>query len=90
MDEQIKLYFEDAFDFLQKAEESLIRLEHGFNQDDINELFRAAHSLKGSSATVGFDEITSITHKAEDMLHLVRSGSLNLDKYIITLCFEGI
>ncbi|HEY9060446.1 MAG TPA: Hpt domain-containing protein [Pseudobacteroides sp.] len=89
MDEHINIYFEDAFDFLQNAEEALLRLEEGYSQDDINQLFRSAHSLKSSSASVGFDEIASLTHKTEDMLDLLRKGSLKLDKYIINLCFEA-
>jgi two-component system, chemotaxis family, sensor kinase CheA len=89
MDECLRLYFEEAYDYLQVSEESLIRLEDGLSKEDINILFRMAHSLKGSSASMGFTEIAELTHKIEDLFDLIRNGSLSLEKYIVNKCFES-
>jgi HPt (histidine-containing phosphotransfer) domain-containing protein len=83
-------YFEETEELLQKAEECLIRLESEYSSDDINELFRIAHSIKGSSQMIGFDLIGNLTHKIEDLLDLIRKGRLGLDRQVLKLCFDGM
>jgi len=83
-------YLEETEELLQKAEECLIRLETGRSGDDINELFRIFHSIKGSSQMIGYDDIGNLTHKMEDMLDIVRKGRVALDGQILQLCFSGL
>ncbi|MBC3797897.1 Hpt domain-containing protein [Acetobacterium tundrae] len=90
MDSMIQLYLEETDDMLQKAEECMIRLEVEYCGDDINELFRIAHTVKGSSHMVGYVDIGNLMHKIEDMLDCARNGSIPFDQSIVSLCFEGL
>jgi two-component system chemotaxis sensor kinase CheA len=86
----IQFYMEETEDMLQKAEECIIRLEIEYSDIDVNELFRIAHTIKGSSYMVGYEDIGKLMHKIEDMLDYARNGSILFDQSIVSLCFEGI
>lgn len=90
MDTMIQLYMEDTEEMLQKGEDCLIRLETEYSSADINELFRIVHTIKGSSQTVGYEEIGYVMHKIEDMLDCARNGSIMFDRSIVSLCFKGL
>jgi chemotaxis protein histidine kinase CheA len=81
---------EETEDMLQKAEECIIRLEMEYSAADVNELFRIAHTIKGSSQMVGYVDIGNLMHKIEDMLDCTRNGSIVFDQSIVSLCFEGL
>lgn len=90
MDAMYLTYFEEMDELLQRAEECLIRLEAGQSRDDINELFRIAHSIKGSSMMIGFEPIGNLTHKLEDLLDSARKDRIRLDGDVLRLCFDGL
>ena len=90
MDSIYVAYFEETEELLQRAEECLMRLELAYSADDINELFRIAHSVKGSSQMIGFDQIGNLTHKLEDLLDSVRKGRIAPDSVVLRICFEGL
>ena len=90
MDTMFQLYMEDTEEMLQKAEECLIRLEMEYSSVEINELFRIAHTIKGSSHMVGYEDIGNIMHKIEDMLDCARNGFILFDQDIVSLCFKGL
>jgi len=77
--------------FLAEAEEHLVVLEKGFLEleknpsgfDGIQELFRAAHTLKGSAALVKFDTINRVAHNLEDVLESVRDGNTPVTRPVI-------
>jgi len=88
-------------DFLAEAEELLDRLNHGLldldkaiknktRQDPsvINDIFRAAHSLKGICGMFGFGEVGEVAHKMEDILDRLRLGKLKLTGQNLDLLFE--
>lgn len=90
MDDLIQAYMEETEDMMQRAEECIIRLEMEYSQADVNELFRIAHTIKGSSHMVGYEDIGNLMHKIEDMLDCARNGSILFDQSIVALCFEGL
>lgn len=90
MDTLIQSYMEETEDMLQKAEECIIRLETNYSLADVNELFRIAHTIKGSSHMVGYEDIGNLMHSIEDMLDLVRNESISFDQSIVSLCFTGL
>ncbi len=79
--------------FLEEADEQLLQLDDGFlqlekdpsNIETVKEVFRAAHTLKGSSATMGFAAITDLTHAMESLLDGVRNETIAADSAIIDL-----
>jgi len=90
MDVMMQAYMEETEEMLQKAEECIIRLEIEYSAADVNELFRIAHTIKGSSHMVGYEDIGNLMHKIEDMLDGARNGTIQFDQRIISLCFEGL
>lgn len=72
-------FIEESIEGLDIMEASLLRLEAGTpDLDEINNIFRAAHSIKGGSGTFGFDHVTSFTHILETLLDEVREGKRNV------------
>jgi len=90
MDTMIQSYMEETEEMLQKAEECIIRLEKEYSSVDVNELFRIAHTIKGSSHMVGYEDIGNLMHRIEDLLDCARNGSILFDQSIVSLCFEGL
>jgi two-component system, chemotaxis family, sensor kinase CheA len=74
----LRLFLEEAADHLATLEGGLLRLEENpAGQGElIDEVFRAAHSIKGASATFGLQEIARLTHAMESLLDRMRTGEL--------------
>ena len=73
-DQYIDIFLDESKDHLQNLNESILRLEESpDNLDIVNEIFRIAHTLKGMAGTMGFEIITKLTHKLENILDGVRS-----------------
>ncbi|KRM05975.1 chemotaxis protein CheA [Liquorilactobacillus ghanensis DSM 18630] len=83
------LFFEESEDNLQQLNDNVLELEkEPDNIDLINEIFRAAHTLKGSSATMGYEVMTKLTHRMEDIFDLFKSGKLKVNGDHISLIFK--
>ena len=73
-------FLAEAADLLTQVDEGLLQLERDPGDPElVNEVFRAAHTFKGSSGLFDFPELTRLTHAAEDLLDAVRAGRLGLD-----------
>jgi len=69
----IPTFLEESFEGLELMESSLLNLEQG-DDDTINAIFRAAHSIKGGAGTFGFNHVTDFTHEVETLLDEMRDG----------------
>jgi chemosensory pili system protein ChpA (sensor histidine kinase/response regulator) len=80
LDPEVLSYFApEAQEYLESLEAQLLRLEREpQNPDLINQLFRTAHTLKGSAYTVGFQSIGDLTHYIEDFMGAVREGRVKV------------
>ena len=80
LDPEVLSYFApEAQEYLESLEAQLLRLEkEPQNPDLINQLFRTAHTLKGSAYTVGFQSIGDLTHYIEDFMGAVREGRVKV------------
>ena len=68
-------FFEESREGLEAMESGLLALEQGSRDGElVNSIFRAAHSIKGGSATFGFDNVAALTHVLETLLDELRSG----------------
>jgi two-component system chemotaxis sensor kinase CheA len=84
------LFVSEARSHLTAFSELLVKLEDSPNDiAAINELFRHAHSLKGMSATMGYDQVVVIAHLMEDQLGRIRSGEFQLQPDLTDLLLEG-
>lgn len=87
--EFIRAFLDEVDEQLQLFEENILKLEQNVNDDEIiKTLFRVAHTLKGSSAAVGFEKMKILTHEMEDMLDKIRSGKIKVIKQVIDLLFK--
>lgn len=74
---------------LQHMENALIDAHNNNNNtENINEVFRAVHTVKGVSDLLGFSEVVKLTHKSEDVLDQVRQGKLKFDSSLFYLFIE--
>ncbi len=90
MDAQKQLYREEAFELLADLEEALIELEQQPGDlDTVNRIFRAMHTIKGSGAMFGFDDIASFTHTIETVYDLIREEKLSVDEELISLTLRS-
>lgn len=86
-----ELYLEELEEQLQSIEEEVLHLEdEGATDTAIDRLFRAAHTLKGSSAAMGYRKMKEVTHQIEHLLHQVRNSELQVTKPLINLMFAGL
>lgn len=75
MEQFHQVFFEESFEGLEVMESGLLSMDQGgVDDEEINAIFRAAHSIKGSSGTFGFNHIHSFTHVVETMLDEIRDG----------------
>lgn len=89
INQYIDIFVEEAREHLQSLNDSLLELEKDIgNTSLINEIFRVAHTLKGMAATMGFENMTNLTHEMENVLDGVRGGEIFLDVKIIDIIFE--
>ncbi|MCH5324156.1 MAG: chemotaxis protein CheA [Eubacterium sp.] len=74
MESMLDMYIFETGSMLEQLDEILIRTEgaNTFIEEDINEVFRIMHTIKGSSAMMGFDNLQKIAHKGEDLFFIIR------------------
>jgi two-component system, chemotaxis family, sensor kinase CheA len=79
-------FTEEAHELLSELEDSLLELEaNPTDQELIGRVFRAMHTIKGSGAMFGFDEVSKFTHEVETIFDMARNGSLPVTKALIDL-----
>ncbi|MGD8573092.1 MAG: chemotaxis protein CheA [Gammaproteobacteria bacterium] len=84
-------FFEESFEALDDMESGLLNLDiDTFNSAAINTIFRAAHSIKGCSATFGFSEIASFVHLMETALDEMRDGMLPTTQDLVDLLLKSL
>ena len=91
MNDYLSMFIDESNDHLQSLNENLLKLES--DPEDISivqVIFRSAHTLKGMSATMGFEDLASLTHEMENVLDLVRNNKLKMDSFIFDTLFKGL
>lgn len=86
-----QVFYEESFEGLQVMEASLLEMDCGSpDKEVINTIFRAAHSIKGSSGTFGFTDVTEFTHVLETLLDQIRDGKRALEQSHVDLFLESV
>jgi two-component system chemotaxis sensor kinase CheA len=86
VDDYKQIFIEEASDLLSDLEISLLDLERRPNDAGlIAKVFRALHTIKGSSGMFGYPSISEFTHNIETVYHHIRSGNIQITKGIIDL-----
>ncbi|WP_127531906.1 chemotaxis protein CheA [Paenibacillus kobensis] len=91
MNAYLSMFIDESNDHLQALNENLLKLENDPGDISIVQvIFRSAHTLKGMSATMGFEDLASLTHEMENVLDLVRNSKLAMDSFIFDTLFKGL
>jgi chemosensory pili system protein ChpA (sensor histidine kinase/response regulator) len=89
-DEILEFFQPEAEEHLQIVGDCLLSLEGNNNSEDINRLFRAIHTVKGSAAQVGLKRLGGIAHRVEDLIGRLRDGELQPSPSIVDICLESV
>ena len=90
-EELLKDFFAEAEQQVEQLESNILVIENDpSNHEAIDEIFRAAHTLKGGSATVEMMELSHFTHTVEDVLDEIRSDRLKVDENVVDLLLTSI
>ena len=90
LSEFLDVFLEECFEGLEAMESGLLNLDEGTDLEEINTIFRAAHSIKGGSAAFGFDQISEFTHVMETLLDQLRSGRRQVDRDTVDLLLASV
>lgn len=87
----LDLFIDETKEHLQSLNEHILILEkEPENEDTINEIFRAAHTLKGMAGTMGFTRMQRLTHDLENVFSEIRSGNMKVNPKLIDILFRGL
>ena len=85
----LEIFIDESSEHIQTLSDCIMTLEQEpENKDTINEIFRAAHSLKGMAGTMGFKRMQHLTHDMENVFQEVRSDKIKVDSSMIDLLFK--
>lgn len=85
----LEIFIDESGEHIQTLSDCIMTLEsEPGNKDTINELFRAAHSLKGMAGTMGFKRMQHLTHDMENVFQEIRSDKITVDSEMIDLLFK--
>lgn len=91
MSQYLEVFIDESREHLQTINEQLLELEK--NPDDVaivNEIFRSAHTLKGMSATMGFEDLANLTHQMENVLDAIRNEKISVTPELLDVIFRAV
>ena len=89
VEQYLEIFIEEAKEHLQTLNEQLLIIEaEPENMDTINEIFRAAHSLKGMAGTMGYKRMQKMTHDTENIFSEIRSGKMKVSAALVDVLFQ--
>ena len=87
----LEIFIDESAEHLQTLSDCIMTLEkEPENKDTINEIFRAAHTLKGMSGTMGFVRMQRLTHDLENVFSEIRNGNMKVNEKLIDVLFRGL
>jgi two-component system chemotaxis sensor kinase CheA len=90
MKEIVDSFLVETAEMLEKLDADLIALESNSEDVDLlNQIFRAFHTIKGTSGFLGLERLTSVTHKCEDILNKLRKGEIKLQPELMDVVLEA-
>ncbi|KQC47259.1 MULTISPECIES: chemotaxis protein CheA [Geobacillus] len=91
MSQYLDLFIDESKEHLQSINERLLELEKTpEDMSVVNDIFRSAHTLKGMSATMGFEDLANLTHQMENVLDGIRNRRLSVTPELLDVIFEAV
>lgn len=89
--EYLAVFLDESQEHLQAVNDHLLKLEKQPEDESIvGEIFRSAHTLKGMSATMGYEDLAHLTHNMENVLDLIRNKKKQATTEIIDIMFQSV
>ena len=88
LNEILNIFQQESSEIIASMDSKLLLLERGNNPDLAIQLFRDAHSLKGSARMLGFNHIQNIAHKIEDIISLIKENKIKITSDITEVISE--
>ena len=88
--EDLKVFLEEAEEQLQLLDDEVIRLEKETTEEGLATIFRAAHTLKGSSAMLGYTAMTEVGHAMESLLVKLRNGEVAVTSEVVDALLHSL
>ncbi|PPT06531.1 Signal transduction histidine kinase CheA [Geitlerinema sp. FC II] len=90
-EEIVRFFIEEGKEHLNTLENGLLDLQATVKDpEQVNELFRAAHSVKGGAAMLGYSSIQKVAHRLEDYFKILRDNPVNVDRHLESLFLKGM
>ncbi|WP_078576353.1 chemotaxis protein CheA [Salipaludibacillus agaradhaerens] len=87
----LDMFIDESTEHLQAMNDNLLKLENAPDDHSIiDEIFRSAHTLKGMAATMGYEDLASLTHQMENVLDGIRNGKIVADSHLLDVVFESV
>lgn len=91
MSQYLEVFIDESKEHLQTINEQLLELEKApEDMSIVNEIFRSAHTLKGMSATMGFEDLANLTHQMENVLDGIRNHKITVTSEILDVVFQAV
>lgn len=90
MSQYLGVFLDEANEQMELLETNILLLEQDPSQDLLQQIFRAAHTLKGSSRAMGFTSMGELTHAMEDVFDKLRNNELTVNRELIDALFAGL
>ena len=89
VNQYLGIFLDESREHLESLNTQIMNLEQNpEDADTINEIFRAAHSLKGMAGTMGYKRMQNLTHDMENVFTEIRNGSLKVNSNLIDILFQ--
>jgi len=89
MSQYMGIFLEESREHLSNLNQHLLKIEKNFqDEESLNEIFRAAHTLKGMASTMGVEDLADLTHHMENVLSALKEGQLKVNTKVINTLFQ--
>lgn len=89
MQEIIDEFVTESSELIENVIQDVVIIEHSPDEEIVNGIFRAVHTIKGTSSFLGFNGLSQLAHKAEDVMGMIRKGEMKPDQEIADVLLEA-
>ncbi len=89
-DKLLQIFAEESWELIESLEDGLVNLEQDADPENLNAIFRAAHTMKGNAGIVGFNDVLDLTHLMEGVLDEMRQGRRKPEKNTVDLLLSAV
>jgi len=90
MREIINDFIVESSELIENVIQDIVTIEENHDDEVVNGIFRAVHTVKGTSSFLGFNSLAGLAHKGEDLLGMVRKGEIKINKEIADALLEAL